>query len=348
MDVIARLPDCDGQAADAVSTYTQVKMEDAPRMLRIPKSECPDFWIHGPTLKIQWFLFERKLYGHPLASVLWRDNFHMFCWDWDGKSTELGMLVCSSKTGIIPLGVREWHQNGWKEAENGLTCGRKTEQALLMNTEKLNHEFSAGVTENLQVRRKHLTQARLRGATIWKHMLKNALRYTVNWRTTRQNSYTKSQVLAWMIDWVCSMTQILLATFRIQNQLREESCVSLEVEHSFLPVRCAGKKRQYPTVSTESEIISFGILDYEWMDYLLSTSGMWSLKWLRSSKSTESPTHGAAGNCSRDHKSKPQIKGKPRYWAIVACGLRHHRRSFFSMRVSQLRIFEDTKQWSHG
>ena len=31
MDVIARLPDCDGQAADAVSAYTQVKMEDAPR-----------------------------------------------------------------------------------------------------------------------------------------------------------------------------------------------------------------------------------------------------------------------------------------------------------------------------
>ena len=25
MDVIARLPDCDGQAADAVSAYTQVK-----------------------------------------------------------------------------------------------------------------------------------------------------------------------------------------------------------------------------------------------------------------------------------------------------------------------------------
>ena len=29
MDVIARLPDCDGQAADAISAYTQIKMEDA-------------------------------------------------------------------------------------------------------------------------------------------------------------------------------------------------------------------------------------------------------------------------------------------------------------------------------
>ena len=33
MDVIARLPDGDGQAADAVSGYTQVKM-DSPRLLR--------------------------------------------------------------------------------------------------------------------------------------------------------------------------------------------------------------------------------------------------------------------------------------------------------------------------
>ena len=29
MDIISRLPGCDGQAADAVSAYTQVRMEDA-------------------------------------------------------------------------------------------------------------------------------------------------------------------------------------------------------------------------------------------------------------------------------------------------------------------------------
>ena len=37
MDVIARLPDCDGQAADAISAHTQVKVEDAPRSLKIRK-----------------------------------------------------------------------------------------------------------------------------------------------------------------------------------------------------------------------------------------------------------------------------------------------------------------------
>ena len=48
---MARLPDCDGQAADAVSAYPQVKMKDAPKLLRIPKSECPDPWIRIPRHK---------------------------------------------------------------------------------------------------------------------------------------------------------------------------------------------------------------------------------------------------------------------------------------------------------
>ena len=48
MDIISRLPGCDGQAADAVSAYTQVKMEDAHKLLTIPKSECPDIWIRLP------------------------------------------------------------------------------------------------------------------------------------------------------------------------------------------------------------------------------------------------------------------------------------------------------------
>ena len=37
MDVIARQPDCDGQAADAVSAYTQVKLKDVRKLLKNPK-----------------------------------------------------------------------------------------------------------------------------------------------------------------------------------------------------------------------------------------------------------------------------------------------------------------------
>ena len=48
MDVVSRLPGCSGQAADAVSAKTQVKIEDAPTLLKTPKSECPDIWIRLP------------------------------------------------------------------------------------------------------------------------------------------------------------------------------------------------------------------------------------------------------------------------------------------------------------
>ena len=51
MHVIAKPPDCDGQAADAVSAYTQVKTEGGPKLLRIPNSECPVKWIRLPRHK---------------------------------------------------------------------------------------------------------------------------------------------------------------------------------------------------------------------------------------------------------------------------------------------------------
>ena len=38
MDIISRLPGCDGKAADAVSAYTQVKMEDAPQIVENSQS----------------------------------------------------------------------------------------------------------------------------------------------------------------------------------------------------------------------------------------------------------------------------------------------------------------------
>ena len=80
MDVVARLLDCDGQAADAISAYTQVKRRMLKKLLNTPKSECPDIWIRLP--KHKWTKsweyiedpvvpLERNLYGHPLAGLLW-------------------------------------------------------------------------------------------------------------------------------------------------------------------------------------------------------------------------------------------------------------------------------------
>ena len=83
MDIISRLPGCAGQAADAVSACTQFKMEDAPKLLKIPKSECPDILDSSTTTQMDnimvqhdpVFLLERNLYGHPLAGLLWERQF---------------------------------------------------------------------------------------------------------------------------------------------------------------------------------------------------------------------------------------------------------------------------------
>ena len=78
MDNISRLPGCAGPAGDAISACTLVKIEDAPKLLKIPKSECPDIKIRLPRNKWpkSWSSMEdpvvpleRNLYGHPLAGL---------------------------------------------------------------------------------------------------------------------------------------------------------------------------------------------------------------------------------------------------------------------------------------
>ena len=79
--VIARPPDGEGQAADAIlAVNTQVKSEGASKLRRIPKSECPDFWIRIPRNRWpkSWSILEDpvlplepNLYGDPFAGLLW-------------------------------------------------------------------------------------------------------------------------------------------------------------------------------------------------------------------------------------------------------------------------------------
>ena len=106
MDIISRLPGCAGQAADAVSAYIQVKMEDSPKLLKISKSECPDIWIRLPQHK--WLkswssmedpvvLLERNLYGHPLARLCCgKGNLRNPVAARLGKSSKLGVSLCTS------------------------------------------------------------------------------------------------------------------------------------------------------------------------------------------------------------------------------------------------------------
>ena len=72
------------KVADAVSAFTKVIKEDVHKLLKIPKSECPDIWIRLPRHKWpkSWSSMEdpvvpleRNLYGHLLAGLLWERQF---------------------------------------------------------------------------------------------------------------------------------------------------------------------------------------------------------------------------------------------------------------------------------
>ena len=88
-----------------------VKMEDAPKLLKIPKSECPDIWIRLPRHKWpkSWSSMEdpvvpleRNLNGHPLTRLLWGKAI------WEnpsetrlGESFSLGMLIRTPWKGLF-------------------------------------------------------------------------------------------------------------------------------------------------------------------------------------------------------------------------------------------------------
>ena len=82
---------------------------------------------------------------------------------------------------------------------------------------------------------------------------------------------TTDKIVMWVtqlsiVDWVYFKTQTLLMTLRTLNQPQGE--------HVSPSAGCATNKLLSRTI-LQSLKSSRWMLDYEWMDYLLSTSGMW-------------------------------------------------------------------------
>ena len=128
MDIESRLPGCAEQAADAVSAHTQVKMEDAPSLFKIPKSECPDIWIrlpkhkwpnYGPVWKIQGVPLERNLYGHPLPGLLWEGQCEkiLLKHGWE-KIPNWECLFVHREKWVILVCACGWFKTGWQETEH--------------------------------------------------------------------------------------------------------------------------------------------------------------------------------------------------------------------------------------
>ena len=130
MDIISRLPGCDGQAADAVSAYTQVKMEDAHKLLKIPKSECPDstktqmaeiMVQYGRSSRSSWTKSIRSSFGRTtMGKAIWENPIET----WMGESSKLGMFLRTPSKRVILICVCGWHQIGWKDTKHWFRCGK--------------------------------------------------------------------------------------------------------------------------------------------------------------------------------------------------------------------------------
>ena len=132
-DILSRLPGCDGQAADAVSAETQVKMEDAHKLLKIPKigvsrhldssTTTQMATSHGPVLKTQLFLL-----NGICTVILWQDcygkgNSRKSYWNMAGRKFQIGnvslYMVKKDYSYLCMWMTKKWLQRKhWSDVES--------------------------------------------------------------------------------------------------------------------------------------------------------------------------------------------------------------------------------------
>ena len=116
MDVIARLSDNAGEASDAVSAYTKVKMEDAPKFLNISKVRVSSYMDTTSTTQVAQITVKHR---RPRGSSRTKFIRTTACWPLLGKTFlrkfysglgwekyRMGMCIGSSETRIVLIGVR--------------------------------------------------------------------------------------------------------------------------------------------------------------------------------------------------------------------------------------------------
>ena len=120
-------------------------MEDAPKLLNIQKSECPDIWIRLPTHK--WpksrssmedpvVPLERNLHGHPPAGLLWERQFEkiLLKYGWEKVSNweclfvhrEKGLFLSVYVDDIKLVGKKQNINLMWKMLNKEVDLGEPT------------------------------------------------------------------------------------------------------------------------------------------------------------------------------------------------------------------------------
>ena len=120
-------------------------MEDDPKLLKLPKSECPDIWIRSPRHKWpkSWssmedpvVLLERNLYGHLLAGLFWERQFEkiLLKHGWEKVSNWECFFVYREKGLFLSV----WMTSSWLERNKILIrCGKYSIKKLIWENQHL-------------------------------------------------------------------------------------------------------------------------------------------------------------------------------------------------------------------
>ena len=233
MDIISGLPGCAGQAADAVSAKTQVKMEDAPKLLKIHKSECPDIWIRLPkhkwpkswsSMEGQSFLLSEICTVIFLAGLLWERQFEkiLLKYGWEKVSNWECLIVHCEKGLFLSVYVDDIKLAGQNQNINPMWKLLNKEVDLGEPTSFLDHEnlgctqrqceISKDIVDNYRTMFESRISAEgeqrnchslkifvfLRGLMTWLVMQRSVWNDVVSWQTGRLNNSTKYQLHALM------------------------------------------------------------------------------------------------------------------------------------------------------
>ena len=121
-DVISRLPGCAGQAPDAVSVKTQVKMNDAPKLLKIPidlgsstTTQMVKIMVqYGRSSRSSWATSVWSSFGRiVMAKAIWENPIDIRL----GKVSNWECLFVHRERGLFLSVCVDDMKIGWKETQ---------------------------------------------------------------------------------------------------------------------------------------------------------------------------------------------------------------------------------------
>ena len=246
LDAMSKLLGMAGETSDAISAYTRVKMTEAPRLLRMPKEECPEMWIRIPPRQIPtgWDNIEdpsgtswKKLMWSPtgrpcLGKKIWRSDIRKRM----GGKYQLGeCLYVHKKLGFFSSVYVDDIKNGWK----GATQWTHVDNSAERNRPRISNAIDRSSVFGLHAKRgkgwssgssfrnrlvqeidddkggwrkktkrkKNIRWKRsLLGAPIWKVMPNNALKDSAKKQKMMYLLPSRWQRLAWTITWYLRKT----------------------------------------------------------------------------------------------------------------------------------------------